>query len=99
MGSFVQTITVKVKENHAEALAAAKRYREFMEKKGAKVSAVWNIEAGAASGVATIVVAFPDAAAWAKLVDDHGPELTELRNRAVKAESVIATSLLQEIDL
>jgi hypothetical protein len=99
MGSFVQTITVRVKDNHEEALAAAKRYKEFMEKKGAKVSAVWNIEAGAASGVATIVTAFPNAAAWARLVDDSSVELTELRKRAVKAESVIATSLLQEIDL
>jgi len=99
MGNFVQTITVRVKENHEEALAATKRYKQFMESKGARVSAYWAIEAGPASGYATIVTAFPNATAWAKLVDDKSEEMNQLRSRAAKAESVVSTSLLQEIDL
>ena len=97
--SLVQTIAIKGVEKHEEALAATKRMKEFLEKKGANVRAFWAIEAGAASGVAVIAAEYPNAAAWAKLVDEGDPEMDEFRRRAVQSQHVVGTSLLQEIDL
>jgi hypothetical protein len=101
MAKIIQTNTVKMLEEgeRKEALEAMKRYKKFMEGKGASVSVAFAIEAGPAAGYTTVATTFPSAAAWAALVDDEGPELTEVRNRFLKAKNIVSTSLMQVIDL
>ena len=99
MSSLIQTIAIKGVEKHEEALEATKRLKKFLEGKGTNVRAFWALEAGAASGVALIAIEFPNAAAWAKLVDDREPDMEEFRRRFVQAEHVVGTSLMQEIEL
>jgi hypothetical protein len=99
MGSFIQTVGLKVKDNHLEALAAVKRYKTFMEKRGAKVSAYLAIEAGQTSGHAVVATVFPNASAWAKLVDDKSEELNIMRYAGITSDTVTGTALAQEIDL
>jgi hypothetical protein len=97
MSKIVQTLTVKGVEDHETALDATKRMKTFLEGKGAKVSAWWAIEAGEAAGITQIRIEFPNAAAWAALVDS--PDMDEFRSRAVQARHVVGASLLQEVDL
>jgi hypothetical protein len=101
MAKIIQTVTVKMLEEseHNEALEAIKRYKKYMEGKGASVSVAFAFEAGPASGYTTVATTFPSATAWAKLVDDNSAELTEVRNRALKAKNIASTSLLQVIDI
>jgi hypothetical protein len=42
---------------------------------------------------------FPNAAAWAKLVDSQDPELEQMRRRGAEANVTVNSTLLQEIDL
>lgn len=99
MGSFIQTVGLNIKHDKLEALAAVKRYKAFMEKRGAKVSAWLAIEAGQASGVGVVATVFPNASAWAKLVDDKSEELNIMRHMGVSSDVVTGTALAQEIDL
>ena len=101
MAKIIQTVTVKMLEDgeHKEALEAIKRYKKFMEGKGASVSVAFAIEAGPASRYTTVATTFPSATAWAKLVDDESTEMTEVRNRALKAKNIVSTSLLQAVDI
>jgi hypothetical protein len=99
MSKLVQSVTLKVEANHEEALQEVKRVKAFLEPKGVVVRAFWEIEAGVESGTGVIAMEFPDAAAWAALVDSQDPELQAMRRRGVESHAVIATALLQEIDL
>jgi len=100
MARLIQTVTVKMLQGgHEEALAAIKRYKKFMEGKGATVTVAFALEAGPWSGHATVATVFPNATAWAKLVDDESPEMAEVRKRALQGTNVVSTSLLQEVDL
>ena len=42
---------------------------------------------------------FPNAAAWAELVDSQDPELGKMRRRGAEANVTVNSALLQEIDL
>jgi len=100
MSKLVQSITLKVQENHDQALQEIKSLKTFLETKGVGVRAFWLIEAGAESGNAVVAMEFPNAAAWADLVDSDDPELQAMRRRGVEHPNVvIATALAQEIDL
>jgi hypothetical protein len=96
---LVQSLTLKIEENHEEALEAIKQLKTAMAGKGVTVRAFWAIEAGSESGTATVALEFPNAAAWAALVDSDDPELREMRRRGVEAHVVVNSSLLQEVDL
>jgi hypothetical protein len=100
MARLIQTVTVKMlPDNHEEALAAIKRYKKYMEGKGATVTVAFALEAGPWSGHATVATTFPNAVAWAKLADDESSELAEVRKRALQGTNVVSASLLQEINL
>ena len=100
MSKLVQAVTLKVEASHEEALEEIKRVKTFLEGKGVGVRAFWAIEAGVESGMATVAMEFPSAAAWAALVDSQDPELQTMRRRGVEAPHVVVnTSLLQEIEL
>ena len=100
MSKLVQSITLKVQENHDQALQEIKGLKTFLEGKGVGVRAFWIIEGGAESGNAVVAMEFPNAAAWAALVDSDDPELQAMRRRGVEHPNVVtATALAQEIDL
>lgn len=99
MSAIIQTMTFKVTGNHEEALAATKKTKDYLEGKGASVRCFWAIEAGAASGTATLSIEFPSASAWAELVDSDDSGLKAFRQHAVQGTDILATSLLQEVDL
>jgi hypothetical protein len=100
MSTVVQSITLKVRENHEEALQEIKQLKAFLQGKGVGVRAFWIIEGGVESGNAVVAMEFPNAAAWAALVDSQDPELQAMRRRGVEHPNVvIATALAQEIDL
>ena len=61
--------------------------------------AFWAIEAGSASGTAAVALEFPNAAAWAALINSEDAELLEMRRRGVEANIAVTSSLLQEVDL
>jgi hypothetical protein len=100
MAKLVQSITLKIQENHEQALKEIKELKTFLEGKGVGVRAFWLIEAGAESGNAVVAMEFRDAAAWAALVDSEDPELQAMRRRGVEHPNVvIATALAQEVEL
>ena len=99
MSTLIQTTTVRFEGDHEAALEEVKRIKKFMEGKGVQVRAFWAIEAGAESGTATVAYEFPNAAAWAALVDSDDPELQTMRRRGVESHVTVSTALLQEIDL
>ena len=99
MSKLIQSTTFRFEGNHEEALEEVKRLKKFMEGKGVGVRAFWAIEAGAESGTATVAYEFPNAAAWAALVDSEEPELQAIRRRGAESHLVVNTGLLQEIDL
>ena len=99
MSKIVQSTTFRLVANHDEALGEVKRVKKFMESKGVGVRAFWAIEAGAESGTATVAFEFPNAAAWAELVDSQDPELEKMRRRGAEANVTVNSALLQEIDL
>ena len=100
MAKLVQSVTFKVEANHDEALQEIKGLKAFLEGKGVGVRAFWTIEAGAESGTGIVAMEFPNAAAWAALVDSEDPELVAMRRRGAESHgAVVATALLQEVDL
>lgn len=99
MSAIIQTITFKVSGNHEEAMAAAKKTKQYLETKNAKVRCFWAIEAGAASGTASLSIEFPSASAWAELVDSTDSGMNSFRDHAVQSSDILSTSLLQEVDL
>ena len=100
MSKLVQSITLKVQENHDQALQEIKSLKTFLEGKGVGVRAFWIIEGGAESGNAVVAMEFPNAAAWAALVDSDDSELQAMRRRGVEHPNVVtATALAQEIEL
>jgi hypothetical protein len=100
LSKLVQSITLKVQENHEQALKEIKELKTFLEGKGVGVRAFWTLEAGVESGTGVVAMEFPDAAAWAALVDSQDPEIQAMRRRGVEHPNVvIATTLLQEVDL
>jgi len=100
MTVLVQSITMKVEANNEQALEEVKRLKSFLAAKGVTVRAFWAIEAGMESGLATVAMEFPNAAAWAALVDSEDSELQAMRRRGAEHPGVVVNSqLLQEIDL
>jgi len=100
MSVLIQSITMKVEANNDQALKEVKQVKDFLNTKGVTVRAFWALEAGAESGLATVAMEFPSAAAWAALVDSEDPELRAMRRRGAENPGVVVNSqLLQEIDL
>jgi hypothetical protein len=99
MSKLIQSTTFRFEGNAHAALDEVKQIKKFMEGKGVGVRAFWAIEAGAESGMATVAYEFPNAAAWAALVDSDEPELQTLRRRGAESHVTVSTALLQEIDL
>ena len=99
MSTLIQSTTFRFEGDHEAALEEVKRIKKFMEGKGVQVRAFWAIEAGAESGTATVAYEFPNAAAWAALVDSDDPELQTMRRRGVESHVTVSSALLQEIDL
>jgi hypothetical protein len=100
MSKLVQSITLRITDNHEQALKEIKELKTFLEAKGVGVRAFWTLEGGAESGTGIVAMEFPDAAAWAALVDSDDAEMQALRRRGVEHPGVvIGTALLQEVDL
>ena len=100
MSVLIQSITMKVEANNDQALKEVKQVKDFLNTKGVTVRAFWALEAGAESGLATVAMEFPNAAAWAALVDSEDSELQAMRRRGAEHPGVVVNSqLLQEIDL
>src|SRR6516225_11951296 len=99
MSKLSQSTTFRTEGNPEAALEEVKGIKKFMEGKGVGVRAFWAIEAGAESGAATVAYEFPNAAAWAELVDSQDPELGKMRRRGAEANVTVNSALLQEIDL
>jgi hypothetical protein len=100
VSKLVQSVTFKAQGGHEEALQEIKGVKTYLESKGVGVRAFWIIEGGVESGSAVVAMEFPNAAAWAALVDSQEPELQAMRRRGAENPGVvIATALAQEIDL
>jgi hypothetical protein len=100
MSKLIQSVTLRVTENHEQALKEIKELKTFLEGKGVGVRAFWVLEGGAESGSAVVAMEFPNAAAWAALVDSDDPELQAMRRRGVEHPNVVtATALAQEVEL
>src|SRR2546425_684470 len=99
MTKLIQSVTLKIEANHDQALQEIKQLKTFLEGKGVGVRAFWTIEAGGESGTGIVAMEFPSAAAWAALVDSQDAELEAMRRRGVGSHAVVATALLQEVDL
>src|SRR5215211_3916197 len=99
MSRLVQSVTFRVEENHDQALEEVKKLKTFLEGKGVGVRAFWSIEAGVESGTGIVAMEFENAAAWAAMVDSQDAEFEAMRRRGVESHAVVATALLQEVDL
>ena len=102
MSKLVQTITVKIvnDHDHAAALEGLKKIKAGLAPHDIGVAAHIALEAGPASGHAVISFAYPSAAKWAEMVDSDNPELQELRQKMLKNNAnLVSTSLLQEVEL
>ena len=81
MAKLVQSLTFRLEENHDEAMGAIKQLKTSMASRGVTLWAFWAIEAGLESGTAAVPLEFPNAAAWAALVNSEDAELLEMRGR------------------
>ncbi len=102
MAKIVQTITMKVtnKFDHAKALEEIKRVKAAVAPHEIGVACHLAIEAGPASGYATVSFLFPSAVKWAELVDGKKDTLQSFRQRILENNGdIVSTSLLQEIEL
>ncbi|MFV0257127.1 MAG: hypothetical protein ACK5PP_01590 [Acidimicrobiales bacterium] len=104
MAVLLQTFRTRVRPGKLEeAQAEAKRAKELYEGRGASsVRAFWSIDAGDHSGDVTIVVEYPDAAAWSANVDSDDDEMHRVRSFLANGEGpleVLGTSLLREVNL
>ena len=102
MAKLIQTITVKVANDHdhTQTVEATKKIKEALAPHDIGVHSHLAIEAGPASGYATISFSFPSAAKWAELVDSDKDTLLSLRKKMLENNAdIVSTSLLQEIEL
>ena len=102
MAKIVQTTTMKVtnKFDHAKALEEIKRVKAALAPHEIGVASHLAIEAGPASGYATVSFLFPSAVKWAELVDSKKDTLQSFRQRILENNGdIVSTSLLQEIEL
>ncbi|MDR2858767.1 MAG: hypothetical protein LBV50_13130, partial [Novosphingobium sp.] len=100
MAKLVQTITVKVnnKADYASRHASVKKLKNDLAPHGIGVASHVAIEAGPASGYATLSFSFPSAGKWAEFVDSQHASLQEFRKKlAENNDEIVSTSLLQEV--
>ena len=102
MAKIVQTITMKVtnKYDHVKALEHLKKVKASLSEHGIGVASHLSIEAGPASGYATVSFLFPSAVKWAELVDSNKDTLQRFRQQILENNGdIVSTSLLQEMEL
>ena len=102
MAKLVQTITMKVtnKFDHAKAMEEIKKIKAAVAPHEIGVACHLAIEAGPASGYATVSFLFPSAVKWAELVDSKKDTLQRFRQQVLENNGdIVSTSLLQEIEL